>query len=168
MPIKGNFAESAGITAPCSNPKPQTSFPKPQTPNLKPRTPNPRHHGDGRARGRRARVGRREPRAHRPEGARFFLRVGWCAPLRTARPVGLSWTEMCSVTEAGSNLRLIDSCITQLKAQGPSRTSNESKEEEEKDCAARARGVRPVLSASRRHLQEYFAHKKQPPRRTLQ
>ena len=34
-------------------------------------------------------------------------------------------------TEAGSYLRLIDSCITQLKAQGPSRTCNESKEEEE-------------------------------------
>ena len=29
-------------------------------------------------------------------------------------------------------LRLIDSCITQLKAQGPSRTCNESKEEEKK------------------------------------
>jgi len=28
-------------------------------------------------------------------------------------------------------LRLIDSCITQRKAQGPSRTCNESKEEEE-------------------------------------
>ena len=28
-------------------------------------------------------------------------------------------------------LDLIDSCITQLKAQGPSRTCNESKEEEE-------------------------------------
>jgi len=36
-----------------------------------------------------------------------------------------------SGTEAGSYLRLIDSCITQLKAQGPSRTCNESKEEEE-------------------------------------
>ena len=36
---------------------------------------------------------------------------------------------MCSGSEAGSYLRLIDSCITQLKAQGPSRTSNESKEE---------------------------------------
>ena len=33
------------------------------------------------------------------------------------------------VTEAGSYLRPIDSCITQLKAQGPSRTCNESKEE---------------------------------------
>jgi len=40
------------------------------------------------------------------------------------------------VTEAGSYLRLIDSCITQLKAQGPSRTCNESnKEEREKDLA---------------------------------
>ena len=31
---------------------------------------------------------------------------------------------------AFSAARLIDSCITQLKAQGPSRTCNESKEEE--------------------------------------
>ena len=38
---------------------------------------------------------------------------------------------MCSGSETGSYLRLIDSCITQLKAQGPSRTCNESKEEEE-------------------------------------
>ena len=32
---------------------------------------------------------------------------------------------------ARSYLRLIDSCIMQLKAQGPCRTCNESKEEEE-------------------------------------
>jgi len=32
--------------------------------------------------------------------------------------------------EEGSYLRLKDSCITQLKAQGPSRTCNESTEEE--------------------------------------
>jgi len=38
---------------------------------------------------------------------------------------------MCSGAEAGAYSRLIDSCITQLKAQGPSRTCNESKEEEE-------------------------------------
>ena len=38
---------------------------------------------------------------------------------------------MCSGSEAGSYLRLIDSCITQLKAQGPSRTCDESKEEED-------------------------------------
>ena len=36
--------------------------------------------------------------------------------------------EMCSGSEAGSYLRLIDSCITQLKAQGPSRTCKESNE----------------------------------------
>ena len=35
---------------------------------------------------------------------------------------------MCCGTEVGSYLRLIDSCITQLKAQGPSRTCDESKE----------------------------------------
>ena len=35
------------------------------------------------------------------------------------------------VSEAGSYLRLVDSCITQLKAQGPSRACNESKEEED-------------------------------------
>jgi len=38
---------------------------------------------------------------------------------------------MCTGSEAGSYLRRIDSCVTQLKAQGPSRTCNESKEEEE-------------------------------------
>ena len=43
-------------------------------------------------------------------------------------------------SEAGSCLRLIDSCVTQFKAQGPSRTCDESKEEEEKkhlgrDCS---------------------------------
>jgi len=36
-------------------------------------------------------------------------------------------------SEAGSYLRLVDSCITQLKAQGPSRTCNESKEEEQEE-----------------------------------
>ena len=40
-------------------------------------------------------------------------------------------TEMCSGSEAGSYLRLIDSCITPLKAQGPSKTCIESKQEEE-------------------------------------
>ena len=38
---------------------------------------------------------------------------------------------MCSGSEAGPYLRLIDSFITQLTAQGISRTCNESKEEEE-------------------------------------
>ena len=43
------------------------------------------------------------------------------------------FTEMCSGSEAGSYLRLLDSFISQLKAQGPSRTCNESKEEEEEE-----------------------------------
>ena len=42
------------------------------------------------------------------------------------------FTEMCCGTEAGSYLRLIDSCITQLKAQRPSTTCIESKQEEKK------------------------------------
>ena len=37
---------------------------------------------------------------------------------------------LCNGSEAGSYLRLIDSCITQLKTQGPSRTCIESKEED--------------------------------------
>ena len=44
------------------------------------------------------------------------------------RASGFGFRERVST---GSYLRLIDSCITQLKAQGPSRTCNESKEEEE-------------------------------------
>ena len=42
----------------------------------------------------------------------------------------------------GSYLRLIDFCITQLKAQGPSRTCNESKEEEEEGHWSRAAAAR--------------------------
>ena len=46
--------------------------------------------------------------------------------------VMIKWTGLAPPRlEAGSYLRLIDSCITQLKAQGLSRTCNESKEEEE-------------------------------------
>ena len=52
---------------------------------------------------------------------------------------------MCNGSEAGSYLRLIDSCITQLGAQGPSRTCNESKEEEE--GAAARRGGAPDAGA---------------------
>ena len=43
------------------------------------------------------------------------------------------FTAMCCGTEAGSYLRRIDSCITQLKAQGPPRTCNRSKVEEEEN-----------------------------------
>ena len=56
---------------------------------------------------------------HTPETR---LRLVSCYALQGSR---------CCGTEAGSYLRLIDSCITQLKAQGPYWTCNESKEEEE-------------------------------------
>jgi len=65
---------------------------------------------------------------------------------------------MCCGTEAGSYLRLIDSCITQLKDQGPSRTCNERKEEEEEltearsFCAARS-SPRCVSTCNTTHLQ---------------
>jgi len=39
--------------------------------------------------------------------------------------------EKCSYSQVSGGLGLIDSCITQLKAQGPSRTCNESEEEDE-------------------------------------
>ena len=47
----------------------------------------------------------------------------------------------CSGSEAGSYLRLIDSCATQLKTQGLSRTCNESKEEEASGTACPTRLV---------------------------
>jgi len=55
--------------------------------------------------------------------------VHWCS----SQFENSLFTEICSGTEAGSFLRHIDFCITQLKAQGPSRTCNESKEEEEEE-----------------------------------
>jgi len=42
-----------------------------------------------------------------------------------------------SGSESGSYSSLLDSCITQLKAQGPCRTRNESTEEEKKHCRPR-------------------------------
>ena len=45
------------------------------------------------------------------------------------------FTDMCCDNEAGSYLRPIDSCITQVKVQGPPRTYNESKEEEAEDSS---------------------------------
>ena len=56
--------------------------------------------------------------------AKYFLET----PLNEVVPWG---AEGNKEVISGSYLRLIDSCITQLKAQGPSRTCNESKEEEE-------------------------------------
>jgi len=58
------------------------------------------------------------------------------------------------------HLRLIDSCITQLKAQGPSRTCNESKEEEEKYRGRRERGnlgtQSPALEATKGQMDGFF------------
>jgi len=52
----------------------------------------------------------------------------------------------------GRDLRLIDSCITQLKAQGPSRTRNESQEEKEGTCcqasSSKARMPTPTCADS--------------------
>ena len=60
-------------------------------------------------------------------------------PHRVTYPYPLRYSGdslMQSASEAGSYLRLMDSCITRLKAQGPSRTCNESKEEEEGERTA--------------------------------
>jgi len=55
-------------------------------------------------------------------------------------------------TEAGSYLRLIDSCITQLKAQRPSRSCNESTEEEEEALLLEFLGAEGVADALIVHL----------------
>ena len=65
---------------------------------------------------------------------------------------------MCCGTEAGSYLRLIDSCITQFKVQGPSRTCNESKEEEE-EVENRGVGEHEVLPEARhREVPRFHAY----------
>ena len=51
------------------------------------------------------------------------------------------------VTKAGTYLRLIDSCVTQFKAQGPSRSCNESQTEEVTLPATRERGYEPSCEA---------------------
>ena len=50
-----------------------------------------------------------------------------CSPASTRLNLRTTTLQQCAVVPY---LRLIDSCITQLEAQGPSRTCNESKEEE--------------------------------------
>ena len=69
------------------------------------------------------------------------------------------FTEMCSGSEAGPYLRLIDSCITQLKAHGPSRTCNEITEEEEEtseDASAPPHNRLQALRATRPHTVGYI------------
>jgi len=60
---------------------------------------------------------------------------------------------MCSGSEAGSYLRLIDSCITQLKAQGPARTCNESQEKEDTSVLLKVGAQSEVLVDQQRHYQ---------------
>jgi len=64
-----------------------------------------------------------------------------------------AWRARCG-TEEGSYLRLIDSCITQFKAHGPSRTCNESNKEEEERIPGQRPGERaaayPCASARSR------------------
>ena len=60
-------------------------------------------------------------------------------------------TETCSGSEAGSYLRLIDSSITQLKAQGPSRTCNESKEKKKYRVRRLAGGLFGALDEPTSH-----------------
>ena len=68
------------------------------------------------------------------------------------------------VTEAGSYLRLIDSCRTQLQAQGPSRTCNESKIEEEEGNGLFLSGSRPIGTVSfRKEEQGYLKTNIQTP-----
>ena len=67
---------------------------------------------------------------HKTVTARFWP---WLAPFfrpKSLKPFKLFPSRSAAVNRATF---FIDSCITQLKAQGPSRTSNESKEEEEED-----------------------------------
>ena len=74
---------------------------------------------------------------------------------------------MCSGSEAGSYLRLIDSCITQLKAQGPSRTCNESKEEEEDKTVTAGGGQDELFDAAFSNYFFFFFTLVTGPRRCL-
>ena len=75
----------------------------------------------------------------RPPSTRWNTHLSSNVNLERSRPGGAALAEilsscfvraMCSVSEVGSYLRLIDSCITQLKAQGPSRTCRVKKSSE--------------------------------------
>ena len=61
-------------------------------------------------------------------------------------------TEMCGGSEAGSYLRRIDSCITQLKAHGPSRTCDESTEDDDSGRFEAGAGLCHVLDQPRPDL----------------
>jgi len=109
---------------------------------------------------RRSWLGYRAARGRRPGCAKASAAPANQTPFRQLRASGPggapqpllpfarnSAKNRCAVvTEAGSYLRRIDLCITQLKAQGPSRTCNESKEEEKKNSAKMPRGDRRSAS----------------------
>ena len=63
------------------------------------------------------------------------------APVRCSR-VDHHFTEMCCGNGPGSYLRLVDYCITQLKAQGSSGICNESKEDGEEEGSTTVCGSR--------------------------
>ena len=64
----------------------------------------------------------------------MYARVDGGARGGRARPAAL---RACTCgSEAGSYLRRLDSCITQLKAQGPPKTCNENEEEDEDTWAS--------------------------------
>ena len=68
------------------------------------------------------------------------------------------FTEMCSGFEAGSHVRLIDSCTTQLKAQGPSRTCNEIKKEDE-ELAEKDREVQRLRAVDHDAMRVWVGHR---------
>ena len=82
--------------------------------------------------------------AARPSAHHHWISDSILACYHELKSTDMHFTEMCSGSEAGSYLRLIDSCITQLKAQGPSRTCNESKEEEEESIDAAVEALHPA------------------------
>jgi len=69
----------------------------------------------------------------------------------------------CGGSEAGSYLRLIDSCITRLKAQGPSSmTCNESKEAKGIQRPKRACHPASPAPATARHPRDWYLTAEQP------
>ena len=65
-------------------------------------------------------------------GLGFVLALAGIRRVRCVLP-GIILQKVWSGSEAGSYLRIMDSCITQRTAQGPSRTCDESKEEVEEE-----------------------------------
>jgi len=95
-----------------------------------------------------------QPPNPRPLDQALFLETPLCY---MATVFAISWKiavgcvsspiQMCSGSETGSYSRLIDSCITQLKAQGPARTCNENKKDDEEAAPYKAI-THPVSSRS--------------------